>query len=71
MAGGPAATTNHDARDVHRLEVRQDKTPKARKIVIVPSSVRSAYQSSALSIVGQDDAVVSECGDDNVRLRTS
>ena len=33
VAGGPAVIADHKARDVYRLEVRQRKTPYARKVV--------------------------------------
>src|ERR1035438_8044877 len=68
MAGGPAVITDHEARDVHGLEVREGETCKASKIGVVPARVRGADEPSAVSVVGQDDSIVSECGDDNGRL---
>ena len=70
MACGSAVITDHEARDVHRLEVQERETSHAREIVIVPAGIGRADQPSAVSIVGQDDSIVSECGDDNSRLRT-
>jgi len=42
MAGGPAVITDNEARDVHRLEVREGETCNALKIGIVPASVGCA-----------------------------
>jgi len=70
MAGGSAVITDHKTRDVHWLEVRQRKTCYAREIVILPASVGSADQAAAVSVVGQDNPIVSQCGDDDGRLRT-
>ena len=67
---GPAVITHHQARHVHRLEVRQGETRNARKIVIVPASIRRADQPPAVSIVGQDDSIVSERRNDNGCLWT-
>jgi hypothetical protein len=65
MAGGPAVITDHEAGNVHRFEVPKGETCKAREIGIVPTSVGRADESPTVSVVGQDNAIVSECGDDN------
>jgi hypothetical protein len=39
MDGGPAVIADHEARDVHRFEVRQGETGQAGKIVVIPASV--------------------------------
>jgi len=70
MAGGPAVITDHQARDVHWLEVRKRKASYARKVVIIPASVGGADQTPAVSVVGQNNSKVSERGDDNGRLWT-
>jgi hypothetical protein len=70
VAGGSAVITHHKAGDVHRLEVGQGETGNAGKIVIVPASVGRADEAAAVSVIGEDDAIVSECGDDNGRLWT-
>src|SRR5580704_2917612 len=68
MARAPAVITHDEARNVHRLEVRQSEICQARKIVIVPASVGCADQAAAVSVIGQDDSIVSESRDDDGRL---
>src|SRR5208283_1622989 len=70
VAGGSAVITDHEARDIHGFEVRQGQTGEARKIVVVPASVGCANQAAAVTVIGQDDSVVTECGDDNGCLWT-
>ncbi len=70
MACGAAIVTDHKARYIHWLEVRERKTCNALKIIVVPASVGRADQSPAAPVIGKDDSIVSECGDENGRLRT-
>lgn len=70
MTGSATVIADHEARDVHRFEIREIKTCEAVKVVIVPASVGCTDQTSTRSIVSQDDPVVSKRGDDDRRLRT-
>ena len=70
MAGGAAVISDHKARNVHRFKVAQGEAGKTGKIVIVPASVGCTDQPTAISIVGEDDSIVSEGRDNDGRLRT-
>lgn len=70
MGGSPAVIADDEAGDVHRLEIRQGETGKARQVVIVPAGVGRADQATAVSVVGEDDAIISERDDDNGCLWT-
>ena len=70
VAGGAAVVADHQARDVDGLEVGERKTCKAREIGIVPTGIGSSDQAAAQAIVGEDDPVVPESGDDDCRLWT-
>src|ERR1700683_5219082 len=70
MSGLAAVLTGHYARNIDRLEVSQSQRPEAAEIIVVPSGIRGSCEAAAASVVGQDNPVVTQRGDDDRGLRT-
>lgn len=65
----PAVRADHQRADVDRLEIGQGDVRQTGEVIVIPAAVRGPDQSSRFAIVGQDDSVVPEAGDDDIRLR--
>ena len=69
MARLPAAAAHYQARDVHRFKITEGQAFQARQIGIIPAGIRCADEPAGLAVIGQDNAVVAESGDDDRCLR--
>jgi hypothetical protein len=66
VAGGSAVVADDEAGDIYRFEVRQREAGDAGEVVVVPARVGGADQAAAVTVVGEDDAVVAEGGDEDL-----
>ena len=65
MAGGAGVVGDDQGGDVDGLEVGEGEAGEALEAGVVPAGVGSADEAAAHAVVGEDDAVVAERGDED------